>query len=432
MSFEIYFDESHKMDKYTSNYSYYGVIGWNHINRKKFEEFMKENKITSELHFTKFNLDKVDKYLKAVEFALDKIDANFYIVNTQEALKICSKIGIDEGRLRKLFYIKIPERLIYGMTRRLERFKNVDIYIDKSDEYGSDSDKSICNEKFVQGLIKLSKSEDDNKIKLINQSIDNLLEHIQLPKTLKFELNAQSLYRGLNYSINKVRQIDSNESKSLQIIDVLLGIIGFLFEEQYLEPNEKINKSDMERILNDFKISEEEKEFFKKCYMYRKYKKSGEEKYELQIKKDDYENTNRLKELNKKMKVYSKKHMQKAEFIYRLLNNDDTLSKFYNLSTFLWSNNKEQYLDSEIISKSNEKEVTRAYLSRYMAKFFKFKTEYDNFNRLKILKFHKEQVLNKKQETKLKENDYKDYLGFGTSLKVLVRRYLKELNIETI
>lgn len=430
MSFEIYFDESHKLDKCTSNYSYYGVIGWDDATKNKFDNFMKENKVISELHFSKFNLDKLDIYLKAIKFALDKIDVNFYIVNTEEALKICSKIGINENMLRKLFYIKIPERLIYGMTRRLETFKNVDIYIDKSDEYGDDSDKNVCDEKFIHKLIELLGNNQPNKVKLIKKAIENLQDHIQLPKTLKFQLNAQALYRGLNYSINKVRQIDSKDSKSLQIIDVLLGIIGFLFEEQYLEPNEKITIGDMKKILSNSKLNDEEKKFVSNCYKYKKYKKSGEEKYELQIKKDDYKNINKLKQLNKKINMYSKKHIQKSEFIYRLLNDDSMLNKFYNLSIFLWSDNNEQYIYSQILNKSNKKEVTRTYLSRYVAKFFKFKTEYDTMNRLKILKFYEKQVLNNKKQISLKESDYKNYLGFGTSLKVLVRRYLKELEIQ--
>lgn len=40
MSYEIYFDESHKLDKYTSNYSYYGIIGWDKTTREKFDKFM--------------------------------------------------------------------------------------------------------------------------------------------------------------------------------------------------------------------------------------------------------------------------------------------------------------------------------------------------------------------------------------------------------
>lgn len=132
MSFEIYFDESHKWDKFTSDYSYYGVIGWEDNIRKQLDEFMIKNEINEifeELHFVRFKLDKVENYLKTLRFALDKIDANFYIVNTNEALKIGNRIGIDENMLRKLFYIKIPERLIYGITRQLEDYTNINIYI---------------------------------------------------------------------------------------------------------------------------------------------------------------------------------------------------------------------------------------------------------------------------------------------------------------
>ena len=40
MSFEIYFDESHKLDRQTSNYSYYGAIGWDKTIREKFDNYI--------------------------------------------------------------------------------------------------------------------------------------------------------------------------------------------------------------------------------------------------------------------------------------------------------------------------------------------------------------------------------------------------------
>ncbi|MBV1821201.1 DUF3800 domain-containing protein [Clostridium cochlearium] len=393
MSFEIYFDESHKLDKFTSDYSYYGVIGWEDNIRKQLDEFMIKNEIFEELHFVRFKLDKVENYLKTLRFALDKIDANFYIVNTNEALKIGNRIGIDENMLRKLFYIKIPERLIYGITRQLEDYTNINIYIDKSDEYGGNCDNNLCDDKYIDKIIDIIKKNKENKYNLIRENTNRLLNHIQLPKTLKFQLNAQSIYRGLKYSINTIEQICSNDSKSLQIADVLLGIIGFLFEEQYLYMNEIIDEADMDKILKSNILNLEEKEFIKSYYKYEATKKS-KGKYKFITKKDTFKKKERLKEINKKTKLYSQKRIQKCEFIYRLLSDRNTLERFYNLNVFLWSNEEEQCLKS--LKKSNEKEVTRAFLSRYIAQFFQFKTEFDNKNKLKILNFYKKECIEKK------------------------------------
>ncbi|MCD3218137.1 DUF3800 domain-containing protein [Clostridium botulinum C] len=426
MSFEIYFDESHKLDKYTSEYSYYGVIGWNSDVREKFDVFMDENNIHQELHFAEFKLDKMYNYLKALEFALDnKIDANFYIVNTDEALNIANKIGIDGSILRNLFYIKIPERLIYGITRKLDDYKDIDIYIDKSDEYGGDCDNKVCDNKPIDEIIKIVNENKNNRYELIKENINNLLDHIQLPKTLKFQLNAQSIYRGLKYSVNKVQQINSKYSKSLQISDVFLGIISYLFQEQYLYMNPEINDIEMDKILKSKLINSTEKEFIESCYE-RRVNKKGEVTYAFITEGNGFKNREKLKEINKKIQLYSQKSIQKSEFIYRLLRDKTILEKIQNLNIFLWANEEEQSQVS--LKRSNEKEVTRTHLSRYIAQFFQFKMEFDNENRLKILEFYRKEFLEKNSE-ELTERYYKDYLGYGGSLKLMVRRYLEELNI---
>lgn len=393
MSFEIYFDESHKLDKYTSNYSYYGIIGWDKTTREKFNKFIEASEIYHELHFSEFKLDQIDNYLKALEYSLDKIESNFYIIDTEEAFKICDRIGIDNKRLRNLFYIKIPERLIYGITRKVEKFNNIDIYIDKSNEYGSDSDSDYINEKN---------------------------NHIELPKTLKFQLNAQSIYRGLNYSINKVNQIDSKKSKSLQIIDVLLGILVFLFEERYIDPSQEIKECKMEEILQGAKLTKEDKEFLLKSYRL-KETKDGKKIYLLLIKRDDKEGMNNLKEIIRKVDFYSTKSIQRSELIYRLLSKRRNLQLLYKLSIFLWGDNKkEDYKNTDKF-----KTVIKEHMSKYISQFFQFKMEYDNLNRLDLIKFHI-----KKGEI-LDEKEYTNHLGFGSSMKLLTRRYLQELDIHT-
>lgn len=398
MSFEIYFDESHKLDKYTSNYSYYGIIGWDKTTREKFDKFTNDSNIHHELHFSEFKLDKVDNYVRIIEYALNKIEANFYIVNTEAAFTICDKIGINNNQLRNLFYIKIPERLIYGITRKIEEFNNIDIYVDKSDEYGSDNDDDIDLKK------------DD---------------HIELPKTLKFQLNAQSIYRGLNYSINKVKQLDSKMSKSLQVIDVLLGIIVFLFEERYVDPSEEIKEDKMKELLDSVILTAEEKSFLEESYICKK-NKNEEKIYFLSVKRDEKEKIAKLKELIRKIHFYSTKSIQRSELVYRLLNKRENLQLFYNLSIFLWGNDSDT---DELKGSGKYKEVIREHISKYITQFFQFKTEYDNLNRLKIMKFNNTNLLNVSEKL-LEEKEYTNHLGLGSSMKLLVRRYLKELNIE--
>ena len=399
MSFEIFFDESHKLDKYTSNYSYYGIIGWDTTTREKFNKFANDSNIYHELHFSEFKLDKIDNYVRIIEYALNKIEANFYIVNTEEAFNICDKIGINNSQLRNLFYVKIPERLIYGITRKIEEFNSIDIYIDKSDEYGSDSD-------------------DDIDLKREN--------HIELAKTLKFQLNAQSIYRGLNYSVNKVRQLDSKTSKSLQVIDVLLGIIVFLFEERYIDPSEEIKEEKMKSILGSVNLTNEDKSFLEDSYIC-KENRNGESLYCLSVKRDEKEKTAKLKEIMRKISFYSAKSIQRSELIYRLLNKRENLQLFYNLSIFLWGDDVET---TEFKSNAKYKEVVKEHISKYITQFFQFKTQYDTLNRLEIIKFNNINLL-KVGGKLLEEKEYTAHLEFGSSMKLLVRRYLKELNIET-
>lgn len=213
MSFEIYFDESHKLDRQTSNYSYYGAIGWDNTTREKFDNYIENLNVKNEFHFRDFQLDKIEKYLNATENALSKIHGNFFIVDSREAFRVCDQIGINKTQLRSLLYIKIPERLIYGITRRIERFNTVDIYIDQSEEYN------------------------DSKL--------------GLERKLKEQLNAQSVYRELQYAVDKVIQVDSKKSRSIQITDVIIGIIVFLFEEKYLNPPQAIESEKMNEILNN-------------------------------------------------------------------------------------------------------------------------------------------------------------------------------------
>lgn len=384
MSFEIYFDESHKLDKHTSDYSYYGAIGCDRTTRKKFDSFIEELDIKGELHFRDFNLDKINNYLKPIEYAVDKFYGNFYIVNSSEAYRIGDKIGIeDKSKLREIFYIKIPERLIYGITRRIRDFKTVNIYIDKSAEY----------------------------------------EKYELEKKLKSQLNAQSIYRNLQYSIDKVEQIDSKYSRMIQIADIILGIVVFLFEEKYRCPIEELKPEEMDRIKTCSQLSVEEKDFIEQSYTC-KVNKIGEKTYIINVLSEEQSSMNKLKQIFKKINLYSQKSIQKSELIYRFLMKHENLKNFYDFNIFLWSTdfNEDQKV-SKGIKSNNSKEVQKDHISKYVSQFFQFKTEFDNYNRLSLLDYHH-------NNSPSSEKEYTRHMGWGSSLKLLTRRYLNELNIK--
>ena len=392
MSFEIYFDESHKLDRQTSNYSYYGAIGWDNTTREKFDNYIENLNFKNEFHFRDFQLDKIEKYLNATENALSKIHGNFFIVDSREAFRVCDQIGINKTQLRSLLYIKIPERLIYGITRRIERFNTVDIYIDQSEEYN------------------------DSKL--------------GLERKLKEQLNAQSVYRELQYAIDKVIQVDSKNSRSIQITDVIIGIIVFLFEEKYLNPPQAIEPEKMNKVLKSNLISDEDKHILRRVYIYKKYEKSGKEIYNLVIDKDDEDTLNKLKNIVRKCKLYSQESIHKSEFIYRLLMNKENIDRLENLSLFLWSHNRNELngdISNDILKNYSTKEIKKESIAKYIAYFIQFKVEYDNYNRIKILDFY----CDGKKEYRA-EKEYNKHLGFGSGLKQLTRRYLNELGIDTI
>ncbi|QGG47394.1 DUF3800 domain-containing protein [Heliorestis convoluta] len=225
MNYLIYFDESNKIDQSNKDYSYYGAFG--DYDRslanlvKKVARIYKENNSKSELHFTAYKSDNsVKKYFQVLHSVLQEdIRINILIVNNNDALKAASNIGLSPKELRSLFYIKIPERLFYGIIRDLfsnipkGEAVNVKIKIDCNDEY----DNLDLNNKLIE------------------------------------QMNAHSAYRNKNYRVNKVISQDSNKSIPLQIIDTFMGIVVFLLEKGYTQNSTaSIVKADLiYRVLSE-------------------------------------------------------------------------------------------------------------------------------------------------------------------------------------
>lgn len=199
MNYGIYFDESNKLDQPNGAYSYYGALGVSLPTTdnliREIDEINKKLKTKSELHFVNYtNSDHFGKYFNVLNFILDQeVKLNMMIVNKRDAVHVADKMGINLVKLRELFYVKIPERLFYGMTRKLDSGQHVHIVIDENSEY----------------------------------------EKLELETKLAEQMNAHSAYRNKGYKVSTVKQESSENNIFLQLIDVFMGIVVFLLESQY-------------------------------------------------------------------------------------------------------------------------------------------------------------------------------------------------------
>lgn len=220
MKYKIYFDESKKIDR-KSKYSYYGAISIEETEldriEKHIEQILAELNRPSELHFVAYKPSGIKKYFQVLNFFLScpSIKFNIYRLNNEHYFELGQTLRFSETELRKYFYVKIPERLFYGLVRNDRQIDGLDIIMDDSTEY---------------------------------QTLD-VFEQISA------QMNAHSLYRGKSYHVNSVIGIDSKNSRIIQMLDVILGIVVYLLEEDYLDltSNKSINKRDFiyRLLLND-------------------------------------------------------------------------------------------------------------------------------------------------------------------------------------
>ncbi|MFM9280609.1 hypothetical protein [Paenibacillus jiagnxiensis] len=158
-------------------------------------DIFKELKTKSELHFREYNHDQhLKKYFKVLNHIINKeININILVINNTEAHSIAKQLNLTMMELRGLFYIKMPERLFYGVTRHLSNPVDIKIKIDRNDEYSS----------------------------------------LKLYSKIKDQMNAHSVYRNKRYRITSVQSQESHKSIPLQIIDTFMGIVVFLMEQSY-------------------------------------------------------------------------------------------------------------------------------------------------------------------------------------------------------
>lgn len=212
MNFLIYFDEANKIDQPGKKYSYYGAYGGMDSTlagiTKVVNNIYRDLNTKSELHFREYNHDQyLKKYFKVLHHVINQdVNINILIVSNAEAQAIANQMNLSMMELRELFYIKIPERLFYGLTRHLSDNINVKINVDRNDEY----------------------------------------RVLRLYSKIKEQMNAHSVYRNKKYKIESVRSLESHKSIPLQIIDTFMGIVVFLMEQSYTKNSDaSIIKSDL-------------------------------------------------------------------------------------------------------------------------------------------------------------------------------------------
>lgn len=216
LNYGIYFDESNKLDQPNGEWSYYAALGSDlskaEAITQKIEILNKKIKTKSEMHFVDYTSDThFAKYFNSLNYVLNQdVKINLMLVNKEDAKKIAEKMDVTLPELRELFYVKIPERLFYGMTRDLTDGQHVQIIIDENSEY----------------------------------------EKINLEEKLEEQMNAHSAYRNKGYKVDKVEQEPSDGNILLQLIDVFMGIVVFLLEGQYRKDAFK-NESTTLKVKSD-------------------------------------------------------------------------------------------------------------------------------------------------------------------------------------
>ncbi len=88
MKFNIFFDESHQLDKHSSKYCYYGILGYQQEQISKLNMIFKDREIRYELHFSSFKLNKFNDYYEILKFVLNNSKSNIYMVDCEQALSL--------------------------------------------------------------------------------------------------------------------------------------------------------------------------------------------------------------------------------------------------------------------------------------------------------------------------------------------------------
>lgn len=211
LNYKIFFDEVNKIDSPNKDYSYYGSFGLSEENSSiidsEISRIYTEIGSRNELHFNKYNAGDLKKYFRIIDMLLKQdISINIYILNNKEYISFGKELGLDITELKEYFYVKIPERLFYGIVRDTQNIDKLSIFMDESTEYTT----------------------------------------LDVYNKVKDQMNAHALYRTKKYRVGDVKGINSESSNLVQGIDVMMGIIVFILEKSYLSPSKAmLEKSDL-------------------------------------------------------------------------------------------------------------------------------------------------------------------------------------------
>ena len=210
-NYKFFFDEANKIDSPNKDYSYYGSFGLSEENSSiidsEISRIYTEIGSRNELHFNKYNAGDLKKYFRIIDMLLKQdISINIYILNNKEYISFGKELGLDITELKEYFYVKIPERLFYGVVRDTQNIDKLSIFMDESTEYTT----------------------------------------LDVYNKVKDQMNAHALYRTKKYRVGDVKGINSESSNLVQGIDVMMGIIVFILEKSYLSPSKAmLEKSDL-------------------------------------------------------------------------------------------------------------------------------------------------------------------------------------------
>lgn len=211
LNYKIFFDEANKIDSPNKNYSYYGSFGLSEENSliidTEMDRIYADINSRSELHFNEYKSSYLKKYFLVIDLLLKQdISINIYILNNKEYISFGKKLGLNITELKEYFYVKIPERLFYGVVRNTPNIDNLSIFMDESTEYTT----------------------------------------LDVYNKVKDQMNAHALYRSKKYRVGDVKGINSERSNLVQAIDVMMGIIVFILEQSYLANSKAmLEKSDL-------------------------------------------------------------------------------------------------------------------------------------------------------------------------------------------
>ena len=175
---------------------------------------------------------------------------------------------------------------------------------------------------------------------------------------------------------------------------------------------EEFKKEVLDEKLKSISLTSDEELLLFKTY------KSKKDMYRLKSNDVDTKVMRNLRELNKKLNITSAKSIEKSEFAYRVLSDNQILDKLYNSQMFIWS------LENNDISKN----IDKVYISKYISKFLNYKIKYDNENIKKLIQKHINMTL---ANELLNKEEYAKTIGLRlANTECLVDRYIDLLGIE--